>query len=500
MKKKKGSKKFANRILRYFKLILILPALYYILGYLYIVSQRLFYPFELEWMEGGMLNQCFRALKGLPIYTKPTIDFVPYLYHPLFYYISALFMRITGVEFWVMRMISVISSLGCGYLIFKIVQRESRRKFYSLLAAGLFFSTYRITGAWFDIGRCDSLFLLLILSSIYTLRYLKSWWAIYLCSLLLSMAFFAKQSGIFFILSTAIYLLFADKIKLLIFSLLSVFLNGGIMFFLNQKTDGWYYYYTFILPKYQHFMKPRAISFFLDDLGRNLPFVLCCLAGFLFFVLWKRRGLKNLWLLILSSAAAFANSFFARIVPGGYDNNLIFIFSFCIILFCIILSKIDDNSKVLLKSIAYTCILFQFIIFRYDISAQIPKREDWQAGKRFMEKVSQIKGDLLIFDHGFYAVMAGKRTSVHSYALGDLQNDEKRNLIEGVISVLYKRISERYYEAIILDQPGNPQIEELVSRYYYKAEELFSPNTATFYTLTGRKTRPNYIYLPKTDD
>ncbi|MBU1262722.1 glycosyltransferase family 39 protein [bacterium] len=499
MGKKKNSRRFINRILRYFKLILTITSLYYILGYLYIVSQRIFYPFELEWMEGGMLNQAQRILKGFPIYTEPTIDFVPYLYHPLFYYISALFMKITGVEFWVMRMISVVSSLGSGYLIFKIVERESKRRFYGFMAAGLFFSTYRVTGAWFDIARVDSLFLFLILSSMYALRYLKSSWAVYLCSILLSMTFFTKQSGIFFILSVAIYLLFADRIKFLIFSLLAIFLNGGIMFFLNQKTDGWYYYYTFILPKYQYFSKSRTISFFLDDLARNLPFILCYLAGFLFFVLWRRKGLNNLWLLILFSGAAFVNSLFARIVPGGYDNNLIPIFSFLIILFCIILSKFDDDSKVIFRSVVYASILFQFIIFRYEISTQIPKREDWQAGRRFMEKVSQIEGDLLILDHGFYAAIAGKRTSVHSYALGDLQNDEKRNLIGEVISALYKRISERYYEAIILDQPGNPQIEELVSRYYYKAEEVLSPNTDTFYTLTGRKTRPNYIYLPKVE-
>src|SRR5207237_451850 len=39
---------------------------------------RVPYPSELEWMEGGMLTHAARVREGLPIYGKPSVEFVPF--------------------------------------------------------------------------------------------------------------------------------------------------------------------------------------------------------------------------------------------------------------------------------------------------------------------------------------------------------------------------------------------------------------------------------------
>ncbi|MGZ3453482.1 MAG: hypothetical protein ACXVEF_28010, partial [Polyangiales bacterium] len=38
------------------------------------------YPYELEWMEGAMVDHVDRILQGKRLYVQPSIDFVPFIY------------------------------------------------------------------------------------------------------------------------------------------------------------------------------------------------------------------------------------------------------------------------------------------------------------------------------------------------------------------------------------------------------------------------------------
>ena len=49
----------------------------------WMVAHRLPYPYDLEWMESGMLCHALRLLNGQPIYAPPSVDFIPHLYTPL---------------------------------------------------------------------------------------------------------------------------------------------------------------------------------------------------------------------------------------------------------------------------------------------------------------------------------------------------------------------------------------------------------------------------------
>src|SRR3954454_9653847 len=42
------------------------------------------FPLDLEWMEGGMLLHASRFAEGKTIYVAPSLDFIPYLYTPLY--------------------------------------------------------------------------------------------------------------------------------------------------------------------------------------------------------------------------------------------------------------------------------------------------------------------------------------------------------------------------------------------------------------------------------
>src|SRR5262245_34590975 len=49
-----------------------------------VVAGRLTHPYDIEWMEGGMLTHSLRLLEGRPIYAAPSADFISYVYQPLY--------------------------------------------------------------------------------------------------------------------------------------------------------------------------------------------------------------------------------------------------------------------------------------------------------------------------------------------------------------------------------------------------------------------------------
>ena len=54
------------------------------------VAPRLVYPFDIEWMEGGMLVHALRLEQGLPLYPAPSAEFIPYIYPPLYPFLISL--------------------------------------------------------------------------------------------------------------------------------------------------------------------------------------------------------------------------------------------------------------------------------------------------------------------------------------------------------------------------------------------------------------------------
>ena len=89
--------------------------------FLFIALSRVAYPFSLEWMEGGSLVQVSRILNGKLIYVRPSFDFIPQIYPPLYFYVSALVSEILGNSFLPLRFVSILATLGTILLIFVFV-------------------------------------------------------------------------------------------------------------------------------------------------------------------------------------------------------------------------------------------------------------------------------------------------------------------------------------------------------------------------------------------
>ena len=88
-------------------------ALVYLAAYLFIALQRIDYPFEIEWMEGGSAGHVARVLAGESLYAPPTLAFTPFIYTPLYFHGSAWFAQLLGEGFLPLRLVSFLSSLFC---------------------------------------------------------------------------------------------------------------------------------------------------------------------------------------------------------------------------------------------------------------------------------------------------------------------------------------------------------------------------------------------------
>src|ERR1700690_949343 len=137
---------------------------------LFIIFSRMFYPYQLEWMEGVALVQVNRVLTGKTLYVPPSVDFVPLIYPPLYFYVSAGIAKIIGLGFGALRLVSFLSSALCALVICLAVNEKTNSKLSALLGAGVFASTFMLTGQWFDIARTDMLAAGLSMLGIYLAR------------------------------------------------------------------------------------------------------------------------------------------------------------------------------------------------------------------------------------------------------------------------------------------------------------------------------------------
>ncbi|MCB9688414.1 MAG: hypothetical protein H6735_25465 [Alphaproteobacteria bacterium] len=121
---------------------------------------RLPYPFDLEWMEGGMLAHAWRMERGLPVYVPPNADFVPYIYPPGYSAVVAALGSVVGLSPPVGRLVSVIGSLAAAAAAAFVVRRHHPRdRLVPVFTAVAFLGTWLHAGAFYDIVRPDGLLL-----------------------------------------------------------------------------------------------------------------------------------------------------------------------------------------------------------------------------------------------------------------------------------------------------------------------------------------------------
>ncbi len=124
------------------------------------------HPFDLEWMEGGMLVHALRLSRGQPLYVEPTADWIPYVYPPGYAALVAAGATLAPLDYPLGRAISIGGTLAAALAVVAFGAR-ARRLAAGVLGGCVFLGTYRASGAFFDLVRPDGVAVGLLAWSLY---------------------------------------------------------------------------------------------------------------------------------------------------------------------------------------------------------------------------------------------------------------------------------------------------------------------------------------------
>ncbi len=250
------------------------PGLWQILLLGYTVGARFLYPYDLEWMEGGLLSQADRLAAGQSIYPPPSIDFIPYLYTPLYPALLAVLTAVFDLSYQLGRIVSIVSLIAIAAMMMRVIvmhgvahgvvhdHRSSQAPTVPLplriaaaaSAVGLMAAGYPWFDGWYDIVRADTLFVAMMLAGLLLLQFcakrryrrpLNAHGAIAGAAAFLALSFFCKQTGVIYVAVGGALLLLWNWRYVPVYVCVAGLVGLGGTALANDLTQGWFWTYIF---------------------------------------------------------------------------------------------------------------------------------------------------------------------------------------------------------------------------------------------------------------
>lgn len=469
-------------------LVVLFPAILFVGFYLYVAVNAISYPYQLEWMEGGTLEVISRIMVGEAIYDKPSIHYVPYIYTPLYYYISAFFTEIFGVHYYVPRLVSFVSIIIVFTVIYLWMRKEKVSKTISFLCVGLFAATFEAGGAWFHVARVDSVFLMFALTALFLLYHHKCMVSAIMAGVLMVLSFMTKQAVLVMIVPVMVIFFFQARRRVLI--VLSVAISGLLAshICLDNSYPFWYQFFVFEVPRTHAIEWEMLYLFWLEDMLFIMPVAVVLSV----FVLWDmyKEDRQKAWFYAAMMMGFIGVSYLSRLHSGGFDNVLIPAYLVLSMMLSLYLHVQRGKYPIILGGV----ILLQFVNLFYFPNEQIPTSEDKMAGDGFVEYMAGLEGEVLVLEHRNLTHM----TNRHIFSVGKAGYDILRMETDSLVKDAYKSelaafIRAKYFSTIITRE----QKDFLGHMKYYDLQGVLFDTNDVFFPVTGAGSRPSYVYVPK---
>jgi Dolichyl-phosphate-mannose-protein mannosyltransferase len=479
------------------RLVIAVVAGMFIAMYVVVALLRLRYPYELEWIEGGMVNHVARLRSGQPLYGAPSLTFTPDIYTPLYFVVAAVVSVVAGTGFVALRLVSIVASLVLLAALAKLAHRETNDSVAAFVAAGLFAACYRISGAWLDIAREDTLCIALLFCGLVVARDARTARRGVAAGVLMTLSFLTKQVALLPAIGVALFLVAARRGRSTIVGYAVAVAVGilGSSLVLDRITDGWYGYYVWRLPAAHQVAGGSYLGFFTTDL--IAPLGIAIVIGVIGLTSLRTRDSSGFLFHLIVGTSLLLASYSARLHTGGYDNVLLPIYAEIAVVFAIGVHRVLQlPTRSWLGALAAIACLLQFGRLVYDPVAQVPTRADVDLGDRTLAALRQLPQPVYMPGHPWYLAEVGQPTETQSASIGDVLRGggaEGRKMAE----TLWQTVAERRYRSIVVESAvGYSYLPDNLCRWYEPVRPLL-PGGEVSYPITGTITGPAEVWLPR---
>jgi hypothetical protein len=482
--------------------LLVLLAGAHVLLFAFLVGRRLFWPYDLEWMEGGMVLQALRVAHGQPLYGPPTLDYVPFLYGPLYPALLATLGRAFGVSYALGRLISIASLAGALALGYAAARRAGAGRAVALAAMACVLTAFPLVGAWYDLARVDELYLLAMTAGVYlTVHWPRPAGAI-VSALLLVAACFSKQTALPILVFAGVgWLLVSRRLAALYAAAAVVGLAAGVLV-LDAASDGWFWIWCIRASTRHKFYRYAAFNEAPRALLTHAPAIWLALAAAVIVRIRLRRFSRAhlVWtaLAVVGTAAALVASGKEWAASNCYIPAVFFPLLALAVLTAEAPSYVLSPSarrtpRFVLGTLVPAALAVQLATHFYDPRPFTPTTRDRQAAGRLLALLASAPGDVFVPYHPFYSELAGKRPHLHRMGMLDAQ-EAKLGRPAGLDAAL----AEGHFALVVLNRRAKLVEWPTLAWRYHLAEELVL-GESTPRSFAGADTWPLSLYLPRPD-
>ena len=486
--KKLDIKKYSNLVI--FSITLVPMILFF-----FVTWNRISLPFVFEWGESSGVNQISRILTGADLYSKPTLEFAPLVYTPLYYFVSAGLSAIIGNPLFSARLISLFSTVVSVVLIGSIVRSETKNTLVAWISGMFYLACFSLGDGFYDLVRVDSLYILVVLVAFIVVLRAQNKAGYLLFGLLVAIGFFVKQSFIIVFFPLHVYLLLKCRENSWTAFVIEIIGLAVPLYLINHYTNNWFFYYIFELPGEHGYSLISAVDFWIGDtfnpLGIGFVFSLVFILAFKFDLLSinpdpivesdkpVKANSRDRWLVfLLFFAGAAGTAWITRSSNGGGANNCMLIYATLAIGFglgagLVLKSRWVENNQWFYAFISLA-ISIQFIGLIYNPLNFLPTEDETQLNERIAERIMNNDLQVLIPYRSHLSYELSGNPQIHivnlfeltGYFKGDIQPDGY-----ALINQFRTEICQQRYGLIILDQPL-PWFEKQINQAYLPDQEL----------------------------
>lgn len=495
--------------------VVAIPAVYQLALMISAIAGRIAYPYDLEWMEGGMLHHALRIQTGHGVYVAPSIEFIPYLYTPLYPAVLALVGQMVGISYVVGRAISVLALVGIAVTASVSLAgrtRDPARWCGALLALGIFAAAYPYLDGWYDLARADTLFLVVATAGIAALPYAATTGSgiggharVAVAAAVLVLGFFCKQTGFFYVGFGAAVIAALQWRRAGTYIAVAGVLGLGMCALMNARSDGWFWIYVSKIHRAHDFSMDRFWRSFGNIMWRFPALSIVVLvaviavaitaaarkplpAGTRPFVLWTAAFAVSIVVGAVGWGTEFAH--FNAYMPAFLHGALAAGCAVVVIGGCTKSWVTNDRASRIAAALTAIALAYTCAHSRWDPQRWTPTARDVQAGDRLIWRLATERGDIWMPSHPWYLVLAGKAPHVHRMGIKDVTTRQTRT-----VAGLDDALTSRRFGAIVMDNRDVFLELPQLAAHYQRVLKL--PETERPRLYSGARIVPDSVWVPR---